>query len=165
VVVAVLLVAVAATGRLFVWPATGLPGRVSAIVMLNNSIGDPLAVALRLARQDRARYLVISQGTPESHFPCPDRVRGVVLVCFHPTPASTQGEAEFTGRLARRYHWRSVAVVAIVPQATRARLRMERCVSARVYVVTAGIPRSSWPQQVAYEWGATLKALVLQRSC
>jgi hypothetical protein len=163
-VAAILLIVTATTARLFVWPAAGMPSRVSAIVMLNN-IGDPLGVALRLARQGRAPYLLISQGTVASHYPCPRPVPGVRLICFHPSPATTQGEAEFTGRLARRYHWRSVAVVAIVPQASRARLRMERCVPGHVYVVTAAIPASAWPYEIAYEWGATLKALAFQRGC
>ena len=34
-----------------------------------------------------------------------------------------------------------------------------------VYVITAPLPASSWPYQIAYEWGALLKALVVQRTC
>jgi hypothetical protein len=159
-----LLVIGAATARLFVWPQQGMPTRVDAIIMLN-SPGDPAAAALRLARQHRAGVLVVSQGTPASHYACPRPVPGMRLICFHPSPASTQGEAEFAGRLAHLYHWSSVAVITITPQASRARLRVERCFAGQVSVVTAPLPLAEWPYQVAYEWAATVKALVLQRAC
>jgi hypothetical protein len=161
---AAVLVAAAITLRLFVWPAEGMPPRVSAIVMMNNW-GNPLQVALRLARQHRAGYLVISQGTPANDFACPGPVAGVRLICFHPGPATTQGEAEYAGRLAKRYHWRSIALVTIVPQASRGRLRMKRCFPGRVYTVTAPIAASTWPEQITYQWGALIKALVFQRGC
>jgi hypothetical protein len=162
--VIVVLVVAAVTARLFVWPAQGMPGRVSAVVMLD-SPGGALNVAVRLAGQHRAPFLVVSQGTPAAHDPCPRPVPGVRLICFNPRPATTQGEAEAIGRLARAYHWQSVAVVAITPQDSRARLRVERCFAGQVYVVTAPIALRSWPYQIAYEWGALFKAVALQRSC
>jgi hypothetical protein len=162
---AVLIVVLAGlTARLFVWPAQGMPARVDAILMLN-SPGTTLPVALRLAREHRAPYLVISQGTVASHFACPDPVPGVRLICFHPRPATTQGEAEFAGRLARQHHWRSIVIVTITPQDSRARLRLKRCFSGDVYVRAGRIPLHTWPYEIAYEWGATVKALVLQRGC
>jgi hypothetical protein len=88
-----------------------------------------------------------------------------MLICFNPSPPTTQGEAEFVGRLARKYHWQSIAVVAITTQDSRARLRVERCFPGRVYVVTAPIRLSTWPYQIAYEWAALVKALVFQRGC
>jgi hypothetical protein len=58
-----------------------------------------------------------------------------------------------------------VAVVTITPQDSRARLRIERCFTGPVYVVTTPIALTSWPYEIAYEWGALVKALVVQRSC
>jgi uncharacterized SAM-binding protein YcdF (DUF218 family) len=161
---ALVLLLAGLTARLFVWPPTGMPDRVDAILMLNTP-GDPLPVALQLAREHRARYLVVSQGTVASHYACPAPVPGVKLICFHPSPATTQGEAEFAGRLASKYHWHSVVIVTIVPQDFRARLRLERCFGGQVYVMTGSLPLRSWPYQIAYEWGATIKALTVQRSC
>jgi hypothetical protein len=161
---AVFFAVCAATARLFIWPVQGMPPRVDAIVMLD-SPGRPLSVAVRLAAQHRAPFLVVSQGTPASRDPCPRPVPGVTLICFHPSPATTQGEAEFVGRLARKSHWQSIAVVTITPQDSRARLRVERCFAGQVYVVTAPIRLSTWPYQIAYEWGALVKALVVQRGC
>jgi hypothetical protein len=42
---------------------------------------------------------------------------------------------------------------------------MERCFPGQVYVVTAPIRASTWPYQIAYEWAALVKALVVQRAC
>lgn len=156
----------AATARLFIWPAQGLPGKVSAIVVLAGP-GNVLGPALDLARDHRAPFLVISLGTPQSGYQCPPRIPGVRLICFNPVPASTQGEAEFVGRLAKRYRWRSLALVTITPQDTRARLRISRCFPGHVYAVTAppAPSQTNWPYQIAYEWGALLKALILQRTC
>jgi uncharacterized SAM-binding protein YcdF (DUF218 family) len=154
----------AVTARLFIWPAQGMPPRVSAIVMLD-SPGGRLGSALRLAKQHRASYLVISLGTPASGYGCPRPVPRVKLICFNPRPGTTKGEAEFAGRLARQYRWRSIAVVTITPQASRARLLVQRCFAGRVYAVTTPIAKTAWLYQIAYQWGALLKALVVQRAC
>ena len=154
----------ALTARLFILPERGMPSRVDAIVMLD-SPGHPLDLAVRLAEQHQAPFLVVSQGTPASRDPCPQPVPGITLICFNPAPPTTQGEAEFVGRLAKKYHWQSIAVVAITPQDTRARLRVERCFPGQVYVVTAPIKLSTWPYQVVYEWAALMKALAIQRAC
>ena len=141
-----------------------MPARVSAIVMLAGP-GDRLRLAVRLAREHRAPILVVSRGNQGYGGPCPRPVPRVRLICFEPSPASTRGEAERVGRLARRYHWRSVALVTTTVQDSRARQRVARCFGGPVYVVTVGLPWTSWPSQIAYEWAATVKMLVLQRSC
>jgi uncharacterized SAM-binding protein YcdF (DUF218 family) len=170
VVAVALIVAVIAalTARLFVFPAQGLPPHVDALVMLDGP-GDSarLATALRLAREHRAPALLISQGTwmsqPGQH--CPASMPGVRVICFNPTPATTRGEAEFIGRFARQHRWKSLALVTVAPQDTRARLRIGRCFPGQIYALTAPLPAGQWPYEIAYEWGATLKALFLQRNC
>jgi len=159
-VVALLLV----TARLLVWPAQGAPARVSAIVMLAGP-GDRLPVALQLAREHRAPMLVVSHGWQGYGGPCPPAVPAVKLICFDPNPGNTRGEAEFAGQLAKRYHWRSVVLVTTRTQDTRARITVGRCFGGSVYVVTAPLPGSAWPYQIAYGWGALLKALAVQRNC
>jgi hypothetical protein len=157
---------IALTARLFVWPAQGMPAHVDAIVMLNGP-GNRLDTTLRLGWEHRAAVLVISRGSPYwGHGSiCAPKIPHVTVICFDPDPATTQGEAEFAGRLARRYRWRSIALVTTTPQDTRARLRVERCFTGDVYVVTAPLPARQWPYALVYEWGATLKALVFQREC
>jgi uncharacterized SAM-binding protein YcdF (DUF218 family) len=141
-------------------PGNAGPGQ--AIVLLAGP-GDRLSTALDLARQHRAPMLVVSQGQHGYGGPCPSATPGVTLICFDPDPGNTRGEAEFVGRLARRYHWTSVVVVSSRAQDTRARLVVKRCFGGSVYVVTGTLPMSDWPYQIAYEWGALVKALVLYR--
>lgn len=153
-----------ATVRLFVWPAQGMPASVSAIVMLAGP-GDRLPVALKLAREHRAPVLVVSQGWEGYGGPCPPTAQGVKIICFEPNPGNTRGEAEFAGRLAKQYHWRSIVLVTTLTQDTRARIILRRCFSGSIYVVTASLPWSAWPYQIAYGWGALVKALVTNQSC
>ena len=161
---ALVLVFAGATAWVLVWPPQGMPARVSAIVMLAGP-GSRLPLALRLADEGRAPVLVVSQGFEGYGSPCPPAPAGIKLVCFDPNPASTRGEAEFVGRLAKRYRWSSVVLVVSRPQATRARILMERCFSGPVYVSTAPLALSDWPYQIAYGWGALAKALVNHRAC
>ena len=156
----------AATLRLFIWPDQGMPTHVSAIVMLDGP-GDRLTTALDLAFQHRAPFVVISRGSPAFGHgsDCAPSIPHVKVICFDPNPSTTKGEAEFVGRLARKYHWQSVALVTITPQDSRGRLRVERCFTGPVYVVTAPLSLSAWPYEIAYEWAATVKAYIFQRSC
>lgn len=152
------------TARLFVWPAQGMPPHVSAIVVLAGP-GNRLLVALELAREHRAPVLVVSQGWEGYGGSCPPPVPGVRLICFDANPGDTRGEAEFVGRLAQRYHRRSVVLVTTRAQDTRARIVAGRCFSGPLYVMTAPLPLIDWPYQIAYGWGALVKALTLYRSC
>ena len=155
-----------ATARLFIWPAQGMPSRVDAIVMLGGA-GNRLQTTLELARAHRARTVVISRSSRYwGHGSiCAPKIDGVRFICFDPDPETTRGEAEFAGRLAKRYRWHSIALVATTPQDTRARIRLGRCFSGKIYVVNAPLPTSQWPGAIAYEWAATFKALFLQRNC
>jgi uncharacterized SAM-binding protein YcdF (DUF218 family) len=89
----------------------------------------------------------------------------VKLICFDPNPGNTRGEAEFVGRLAKRYRWSSVVLVTASAQDTRARIMLGRCFGGSIYVITASLPLGSWPYQIAYQWGALFKALVLYPAC
>ena len=161
VLVAILAVA---TVRLFVWPAQGMPAHVDAIVVLGGP-GDRLGKGLELARQDRAPVLAISEGLEVPPSLCRPHREDKQVICFQPAPLTTQGEAQFAGGLARQYHWRSIVLVTTPDQDTRARIRFKRCFGGGLYVVTTPLPASKWIYQLAYQWAATAKALVLQRSC
>jgi hypothetical protein len=157
---------VAATARWFVWPQQGMPAHVDAIVMLNGP-GERLHTALDLAWAHRAPMIVISRGSRYwGHGSiCAPKIPRVKVICFDPDPSTTRGEAEFAGVLARRYHWHSVVLVATAPQDTPARLLAGRCFSSKIYVINASLPAAQWPYELAYQWGSTVKALFLHRSC
>jgi hypothetical protein len=172
VVLVVLLVGFSAiTARWFIWPPTGMPDRVDAIVLLNGpSDLNRLETALGLARERRASFLVISYSPEGPHWwtggsVCAPRVTEAKVICFIPNPDTTRGEAEFVGRVARQYHWQSIVLVATAPQDSVALLRTKRCFSGKIYMINASFPASGWPSQLAYYWGAALQALFLQRSC
>ncbi len=157
---------VAATAHWFVWPQQGMPSYVDAVVMLNGP-GDRLSTALDLGWAHRAPMIVISRGSRYwGHGSvCAPKIPRVKVICFDPSPETTRGEAEFAGRLARQYHWRSIALVAVTPQDTVARILLGRCFSGKIYVLNASMTVPEWFYQVGYQWGSTIKALSLQRSC
>jgi uncharacterized SAM-binding protein YcdF (DUF218 family) len=159
-----LVVLAASTARVLVWPAQGAPAHVDAIVMLAGP-GDRLPAALALAKEGRARVLVISRGTFGYSGPCPPPTPGVRTICFDPVPGNTRGEAEYASALARRNGWHSILLVTSRPQAVRAQLIFGRCFSGQVYVSTAPFSAGNWPYQIAYGWGALAKAVFVDRSC
>jgi hypothetical protein len=164
-VAAILFVAFASTtARVFIWPVQGAPARVNAIVMLAGP-GDRLPVALRLAAEHHAPVLVVSRGWMGYGGPCPPPTPGVKTICFDPDPGDTRGEAEYVGRLARQYGWHSLLLVVTPPQAVRAQLLFRRCFSGQAYVTTAPLPLGDWPYQIAYGWGAMVKAVFSGAGC
>jgi hypothetical protein len=156
----------AATAVLFVWPPNGMPAHVDAIIMLNGS-GQRLQTALDLAWRHRAPVIVISRGSQRwGHGSvCGPAIPRVKVICFDPSPPTTQGEAEFAGMLARRFHWHSIVLVTTTPQNTRARLRVARCFGGKIYVVDAPLSLIRWPYSIVYEWAALIKALIFQPVC
>jgi hypothetical protein len=153
------------TARVFVWPdLQPLPVRADAVVELAGPGDDDRdRVALDLARDQKAPVLV--QSTVVGDNACLPPVAGVRLVCFHPDPLTTRGEARYIAALAAREHWHSVILVATPDQAWRARLRVSRCFPGKVYVATAHLPTGDWLRQIPYQWVASAKALTIQRSC
>jgi len=160
----VLVLLFAATARLFLWPPTDAPAKVDAIVALGGDPGQRRAhVAIKLAEAGFAPVAVISLGG--YRVPCPAAPRRVRVICFHPNPVDTRGEAEYAGRLAARNRWTRLIVVAERSQATRARLLFKRCTAAHLLIVPVEDRLSHLPLDVVYEWGALFKALVLKTSC
>ena len=80
----------AASGRLFVWPAQGMPARVDAIVVLGGP-GDRLGKGLELAHQGRAPVLVISEGLLIPPRVCGPQGQALKVICFQPEPGHHAG--------------------------------------------------------------------------
>ena len=155
----------AVTARLFVWPTTGMPARVDAVVVLGGP-GNRLGLGLELAEQGRVPYLLLSEGLMDySPSQCKPDHGPFTVICWNPVPGNTKGEAEFVGRLARQHHWTSVALVTTPDQAWRAALYVRRCYQGKIYSMTTPLSWSQWPYEIAYQWGATIKAETTQRGC
>ena len=86
-------------------------------------------------------------------------------MCFHPQPYSTQGEARWVGREARRRSWTTVVVVTSTYHLRRARMIVERCVDGEVAAVGADPPAVNFLVGVAWEWPKSAYYLTLKRGC
>ncbi len=160
----VAVVFVAATLRLFVFPATDQPAHVNGILSLNGN-GEPTreALAVSLAEKGYAPVLLFSQGGEASDTSCP-KVPRVAVVCFVDGAGNTRGEAEFAGRYAERHHWHSLMIVPGRDQVTRARLLTERCFSGRVVVVPISGSRPPL-RDIVHQWGGLFDSLFVHRGC
>jgi uncharacterized SAM-binding protein YcdF (DUF218 family) len=167
-VIALVVLGCAATLRLFVWPPLpALPQHADAIIELGgpNDAGRDVA-AIDLAREHRAPILIQSTvPTDLKANSCLPPMPTVKIMCFYADPPTTQGEAQYIGRMAAAHHWTSVIIVTTPDQALRAQLRVSRCFGGTVYVGTAPLPPVMWVRQIPYQWFASLKALVVNRSC
>jgi DUF218 domain len=166
IVLFLVVVLLASTARLFIWPPVDAPIHSDAVVALGGDPGQRRAhYALQLAGEGYAPVAVISLGgNPPA--PCPKHPpAGVAVICFRPNPLDTRGEAEYVAKLAARYHWNRVMVVPERSQTTRARVIFERCTSTNLSFVPVSDPVSHLPYDVIYEWAALAKAELLARSC
>jgi hypothetical protein len=163
-VVVLAVVFLAATARLFVWPPVDSATHTDAVVALGGDPGQRRAAqAVKLAAGYHVPVAVISLGGGPAT--CPRPPLRVQVICFRPNPVDTRGEAQYVARLVARRHWARIMVVPERSQTTRARLIFERCTGAHLVMVPVSDPATHLPYDVAYEWGALMKALIWQRSC
>ncbi|MCU1456652.1 MAG: hypothetical protein JWL73_744 [Actinomycetia bacterium] len=161
---------------LFVKPdKTDNPHPADAIVMLGGN-GPRLGRVYQLSLKDLAPTIVLSD--PDRNLePCKQngpngftsgnrvfRFGGKQIVCFHPVPKTTRGEARSLAKLATRHGWKSLIVVVSTDQVTRAKLLLGRCWAGNVQMVSVH-PSQPVAWRAIYEWGAIARAVVLRRDC
>ena len=152
--------------RFIVWPdLEPVPDRVDAVVELGG-LGDRDETTLALAREGRTKYVVHSTMQAEAGTDrCLPAVHDVTILCFSADPGTTRGEAQYIGEAAREYGWHSVVLVTSPDHALRAKLRVSRCFTGKVYIEPSELPAEYWPRQVIYQSAAFVKALVFQTEC
>ena len=167
-----LVVWLAAALYLFVWPKQDHPRRTDAIVVLAGAEVQRFSHALELARAGVAPVLVVSDGAGSSWAPARNLCAhpggyGFRVICFHPSPYSTRGEARATLALAERYHWRSLLVVTSTYHLFRARLLFDRCLAghARVYATGTGNSLAWLPLNMVSETAKLGLAYTTRRGC
>jgi uncharacterized SAM-binding protein YcdF (DUF218 family) len=169
VVLALVAAWLVATGFLFVWPSEDTPKHADAVIVLSGSRTGRLDKGLTLMRGRVAPVLVVSNGLdprwPEANRVCADKSLPFEVICFHPTPFSTRGEAEAIARIGAKRGWRSIVIVSSTYHVTRARMLFERCFKGRVEAVGARYALRRLPLEVLYEWGKLAYALTLKRGC
>ena len=162
--IALVVVVSLLTARLFVWPPSGSPSRVDAVVVLSGDRGERLARGLALLEAGVSNTLVLA-GSPDSELVL-DLCKGgqpFEVVCLRPQPDSTRHEARAAAQLASDRGWESVAVVTTTAHLTRAGLLFRRCMSTSV-VMVEGRRRPS-VRLVVHEWLGMAEALLLARGC
>jgi uncharacterized SAM-binding protein YcdF (DUF218 family) len=158
-----------AAGVLFLWPPRQVPQHADAVVVLAGGRGPRLERALALVRRGVAPVLVISDGWgatwPEANRICAGRPAPARVLCFHPAPFSTRGEAEGFARLAASRGWTSAVVVSSRYHVARARILFERCFAGTVYA--DGADQSLLDRLIAVpsETAKLAYALTVRRSC
>lgn len=151
------------TALLFVWPPSGRLRPADAVVSLNgNDEQARTQAAVSLVEKGYAPLLLFSRG--HSDTPCPS-VPGATVVCFVPNPNRTVGEMAFAADFARAHHLDRLIVVAGHEQAVRAAVLSGRCIPVPTEVVPAPVSWRAVPFQALYEWGALIKATVVDRNC
>ncbi len=152
---------------LFVFPSEDHPQHADVVVVLSGS-HDRLPKGLELMRSGVAPVLAISDGAVPGWPAANTLCRGGAsfrVICFHPNPYSTRGEARFVARLMKRRGWKRVVVVTSRYHVLRARMDFRRCVDADVDGVGASTSLSEWVAGIAQEWPKLGYALLLARSC
>jgi uncharacterized SAM-binding protein YcdF (DUF218 family) len=158
-------------GRLFIWPPTGPPGRVDAVLVLAGGHGERQDAGIRLVREGAAPVLVFSDGGRPGPFYdqlCRQRLTGIRVLCLTPRASTTRGEARAFAELAGREGWRSVAVVTSSYHARRAAMLVGRCYPGVVRAFPAPPVGVDGPQLIAFalhEGVAVAAALTVQRGC
>ncbi len=152
----------AANLALFVWPSSSAVSHADAVVVLAGGDGERLDRGLELVRQGVASTLVVSTGPPQL---C-ESTQPFDVVCFHPSPDTTRGEAETIGRIAREARMEPHRARHVdLPRVAR-RLLLERCYTGTVEVAAAEPDQGlgAWIAAIAHEWGGLAEAVV-HRSC
>jgi hypothetical protein len=148
-----------------VHPKTNRPQRAAAVVVLGSPIENGrLDEARALIADGLADTLVISVPLslqPHVHV-CGDGIEGVRVICFQPSPATTQGEARQIRDLAAQHGWKKIIVVTSTYHVSRARMIVQRCFPGELLMVEANhkIGVTEWMYQFAYQTGGYLKAFL-----
>jgi uncharacterized SAM-binding protein YcdF (DUF218 family) len=158
-----------AAAALFVWPPRHALPHADAVLVLSGGRGPRLAQGLRLVRSGVAPVLVVSDGWsptwPEANRLCAGRRTRVPIVCFHPEPYRTHGEAEAFTRLARERGWKSVVLVSSRYHLLRARMLFARCYDGAVGTEASRGSLSSRVLAAPIETAKLGYALVVRRGC
>jgi uncharacterized SAM-binding protein YcdF (DUF218 family) len=146
--------------------------KADAIIVLGGENDGRLQYGLSLAEQGYADTVVLSDSysDDEADFAdyrraCASGTATVTVICFHPSPYSTRGEAMHLARLAKQRNWTHVIVVSWNYHMVRARYIFHQCFDGSVTM--RPVPRSydfslvRWAREYAYQYTALIKAFLL----
>jgi len=167
--IVVLLIAV--TGKLFVWPSPAAAAKsADAVMVLPGGNGDRLQRALGLMAHGVAPVLVLPGGSlkswPAANRICTTAQRFQVVGCPS-DPGSLRGEARLARDLANKYHWGLIVVVTSRSNLTRARLDFDRCLGGGFGMAssTSHANPLSKVRTIVDEWFGWIADGAFHRSC
>jgi uncharacterized SAM-binding protein YcdF (DUF218 family) len=172
-------VAAAAAALLLAWiiggwfvivhPVLNRPGKADAILVLGPpGAQDRFRKGIRLAKAGVAPTVIISVADKarwDQRGECRNTIPGITVLCFEPSPATTQGEARQIAELSRIHGWHRIVVVTSTYHISRARLIVERCerpAGGSVAMVAAPGPVSvlEYAYEYAYQTAGFVKAFL-----
>jgi uncharacterized SAM-binding protein YcdF (DUF218 family) len=158
-----------ASAVLFVWPPRHTLPHADAALVLAGGRGPRLQRGLDLVRQGVAPVLVVSDGWsptwPEANRLCAGRQAPVPVVCFHPVPYRTYGEARAFAQLAKKRGWKSVVLVSSRYHLLRARMLFGRCYDGGIGTAASPGSLSSRILAAPIETVKLGYALLVRRDC
>ena len=161
------VVLVALTGKLFIWPAPGSsPAHADAVLVLPGGRGDRLRRALDLMDRGVAPLLILPGGAEPGWAaakPLCGRLEPYRVICAGKLIDSVRAQA----RWAREQHLGLVLVVTSRYNMTRARLDLHRCLGQGFAMSSSSSkdPATTKVRRVADEWISFIQDGLLHRSC
>jgi uncharacterized SAM-binding protein YcdF (DUF218 family) len=145
----------------------GAPVHANAVVVLEGS-NTRLPLGVKLIQEGYAPLLIVSRGDSK-------KLEGRVcdgtdklparVICFSASPASTRGEAEEIGRLAKRLNLTRIDVVTSQFHVFRARMLIRRCYHGDLHMVGSSQPEWKFPLYAVQETAKLTYQVVFARSC
>ncbi|MFC9893521.1 YdcF family protein [Nocardia sp. NPDC127579] len=157
-----LVIVVTALWPVYVRPRTDPPAPADAIFVLGGAHDGREQLALRLARDGFAPWVVLSD--PYTNSAMLNRIchggYSFRVSCFDPAPRTTRGEGRELARLARANNWRRVIVVTFTPHISRARYILGKCWSGELLFADPrpDLSVARWAYDYAYQSAGYLKA-------
>lgn len=150
----------------FAFPPAGDPQEADLVYVIGPPTPARISSAESLQEEDPARTLLISvssattltNGTAAKLAAC-SRAR---VVCQHPEPFTTKGEALMLNEYARTHDVHKVAVITFTPHVARTRYIFARCapdIDVEVIGVDDHLTLGDWIYQFGYQTTAFAKAI------
>jgi uncharacterized SAM-binding protein YcdF (DUF218 family) len=143
------------------------PVHADAIAVLEGS-NTRLPLAVKLVQEGYAPLLLVSRGDSKK---LERRVCNgtdglhVRVICFTAKPASTRGEAEEIGRLAKQLDLKRIDVVTSQFHVFRARMLIKRCYHGDLHMVGSSQQEWKFPLYALQETAKLTYQVLFARSC
>ena len=165
---AAVLLCVTASFIPILWPRTGAPERVDAVIVLSGDHGERLPLALDMIARGVTSVLVFDGALDSAR--AMELCRGgqpFEVVCLQPRVDNTRGEARAAAELASSRGWERVAVATSTHHAARSGLLFRRCVKGEVEMIAAPVAgaRGMAPARILDEWLKLAYSRTVARGC